>query len=80
MGQLAFLKMFLIVAIPLDVNDNRKHIHIFKKGQRHRNSLAKIWIESNGEKCIEIAYSKLSEKDNKMIIDALNDRFYYKAG
>ncbi len=73
MGQLAFLKMFLIVAIPLDVNDNRKHIHIFKRGQRHRNSLAKIWIESNGGKCIEIAYSKLSEKDNKMIIDALYD-------
>ena len=32
MGQLAFLKMFLIVSIPTDINDNRRHVHIFKKG------------------------------------------------
>lgn len=41
MGQLAFLKMFILVAISLDVNDNRRHIHVFKKGKRHQQSLAK---------------------------------------
>ena len=28
MGQLAFLKMFLLVSIPTDFNDNRRHVHI----------------------------------------------------
>ena len=39
MGQLAFLRMFILVAISLDVNDNRRHVHIFKKGMRHQHSL-----------------------------------------
>ena len=25
MGQLAFVKMFLLVSIPTDINDNRRH-------------------------------------------------------
>ena len=45
MGQLAFLKMFLLVSIPTDVNDNRRHVHVFKKGTRHMRSIAKILIE-----------------------------------
>ena len=53
MGQLAFIKMFLLVSIPTDVNDNRRHIHIFRKGGRHLYSVAKIWIERNGMKNIE---------------------------
>ena len=48
MGQLAFLKMFLLVSIPTDINDNRRHIHVFRKGTRHMRSIAKIWIEQNG--------------------------------
>ncbi len=72
MGQLAFIKMFILVAIPLDANDNRRHVHVFKKGGRHLRSVAKIWIESNGEKCIEIAESSLSAKDNKTIVDAID--------
>lgn len=72
MGQLAFLKMFLLVSIPTDINDNRRHVHVFKKGGRHLHSLAKIWIERNGEKCIEIAESQLSVKDNEMILQAID--------
>ena len=41
MGQLAFLRMFILVAISLDVNDNRRHVHVFSKGKRHQHSLAK---------------------------------------
>ena len=72
MGQLAFLRMFLLVSIPTDINDNRRHIHIFLKGTRHMRSVAKIWIEKNGEKNIEIAYSELSSKDNDLLIEAIN--------
>ena len=72
MGQLAFLKTFILVAIPLDVNDNRRHIHVFKKGSRHLRSVAKIWIEKNGEKCIEIAESELTTKENDMIVAAID--------
>ena len=72
MGQLAFIKMFILVAIPRDVNDNRRHVHVFKKGSRHLHSVAKIWIEQNGEKCIEIAESELSTKENKLIVDAID--------
>jgi hypothetical protein len=71
MGQLAFIKMFLLVSILTDVNDNRRHIHVFRKGGRHLHSVAKIWIERNGSKDIEIAESLLSAKDNAMLVAAL---------
>jgi hypothetical protein len=72
MGQLAFLRMFILVAISLDVNDNRRHVHVFMKGRRHQHSLAKIWIEKNGERCVEIAESELSARDNEMLVAAIN--------
>ena len=75
MGQLAFLRMFILVAISLDVNDNRRHVHVFYKGKRHQHSLAKIWIEKNGIQCVEIAESELSEKDNEMLIAAINNHW-----
>ena len=77
MGQLAFLRMFILVAISLDVNDNRRHVHVFKKGMRHQHSLAKIWIEKNGEQCVEIAESELSAKDNEMLIVAINNHWEF---
>ena len=72
MGQLAFLKMFILVAISLDLNDNRRHVHVFMKGKRHQHSVARIWIEKNGEQCVEIAESELSAKDNEMLVAAIN--------
>ena len=36
------------------------------------HSVAKIWIESNGSKCIEIAESELSAKENAMIVAAID--------
>ena len=56
----------------MDANDNRRHVHVFKKGMRHQHSLAKIWIESNGKQCVEIAESTLSSKDNEMLVAAIN--------
>jgi len=72
MGQLAFLRMFILVAISLDINDNRRHVHVFRKGLRHQHSLAKIWIEKNGEQCVEIAESELTAKENEMLVAAIN--------
>ena len=77
MGQLAFLKAFILVAMSIDANDNRRHVHVFQKGQRHLKSVAKIWIESNGEKCIEIAESTLSAKENKLLVDAIDRHWEY---
>ncbi len=77
MGQLAFLKMFLLVSIPTDINDNRRHIHVFRKGTRHMRSIAKIWIEQNGQKCVEIAESQLSAKDNEMIVNAIEKHWEF---
>ena len=72
MGQLAFLRMFILVSISADIKDNRRHVHVFKKGGRHRQSVAKIWIESDGHKCIKIAESQLSVRENKMIMNAID--------
>ncbi len=72
MGQLAFLKTFILVAISIDVNDNRRHVHVFRKGKRHQKSLAKIWIEAEGKRCVEVAESELSTKDNEMLVAAIN--------
>ena len=72
MGQLAFLRMFILVAISIDANDNRRHVHVFYRNGRHQRSVAKIWIEKNGEKCIEIAYSELSSKDNDLLVEAID--------
>lgn len=77
MGQLAFLGMFLLVSIPTDVNDNRRHIHVFRKGGRHLHSVAKIWIESNGSKCIEIAESELTTKENAVLLQAIDKHWEF---
>ena len=77
MGQLAFIKVFMLVSIPTDINDNRRHVHVFYRNGRHQRSVAKIWIEKDGKRCIEIADSKLSQKDNKMIMQAISNNWEY---
>ncbi len=71
MGQLAFIQMFMLVSLPIDINDNRRHVHVFRKGGRHLHSDAKIWIEKNGIPCVEIAESKLTSKDNRLLVEAI---------
>lgn len=77
MGQLAFLGMFLLVSIPSDINDNRRHIHVFKKGGRHLRSVAKIWIEKSGIPCVEIANLTLSPKENELLVKAIEDNWEF---
>ena len=64
--------MFLLVSIPTDINDNRRHVHVFRKGSRHLKSVAKIWIEADGLKCMEIAYPELSAKENELLLHAID--------
>lgn len=40
-------------------------------------SVAKIWIESDGQKCIEIAYSGLSGKENDMLVSAISKHWEF---
>ena len=72
MGQLAFLKAFILVVIPIDIKDNRRHVHVFRKVSRHLRSVAKIWIESGGVKCVEVAESELTAKENAMLVAAID--------
>lgn len=58
MGVIAIILSYYIVVNPIDRNDNRRHIHVYGV-RKHSvtNCLAKIWIESNGEKDIEVSYN-----------------------
>ena len=40
-------------------------------------SIAKIWIEQNGKKCVEIAESQLSAKDNEIIVAAIEKHWEF---
>lgn len=65
----------MLVVLPIDINDNRRHVHIFYRGKRDQECVAKFWIESNGEKCIEVAYSSLTSKENENLIDAISNNW-----
>ena len=75
MGKLALLLCFILSVFPADVNENRKHIHIVRRGRKnsHRgHTVAKIWIEKGGEKCIEIAWSELNATEEALILEAID--------
>lgn len=83
MGQLAllylFLKAYVLVSIPVDINENRRHIHVFPRlrGARGKHSVAKIWLESNGIPNVEIYESSLSKKENDLLAQIINDNWTY---
>jgi len=58
MGRIAFWITYLFYTLPSDAKDNRRHIHIFKGKGKHIQSLAKIWIEQNGEKILQFHITK----------------------
>ena len=75
MGKLAFILSFILSVFPSDANENRRHIHVVRRGSKksHRgDTVAKIWIEENGEKKIQVDWSKLSAADEVLIIEALD--------
>lgn len=75
MGKLAIILCFILSVFPADANENRRHIHVVKRGSKksHRgNTVAKIWIEQNGEKQIEVAWSELSSDDEAVITEFID--------
>lgn len=75
MGKIAFILCFILSVFPADANENRRHIHVVKRGDKrsHKgNTVAKIWIEENGEKKIEVDWSELSAEDEALIIEAID--------
>ena len=75
MGKLALFLCFILSVFPADAFENRRHIHIIRRGSKksHRgNTVAKIWIEENGIKKIEIAWSELSSAEETEILQAID--------
>ena len=77
MGKLAFILNFILAVFPSDATENRRHVHIIHKSKKrnktHRgNTVAKLWIEKDGVKCIEVDWSNLSAQEEADIIKAID--------
>lgn len=78
MGKLMILLYFILSVFPADASENRRHIHVVKRGSKksHRgDTVAKIWIEENGQKKIDIAWSLLTSDEEQTIIKAIDDHW-----
>ena len=78
MGKLMLLLYFILSVFPADATENRRHIHVVRRGRKksHRgDTVAKIWIEQNGEKKIEIAWSELTADEEAEILKAIDDHW-----
>ena len=75
MGKLMLLLYFILSVFPADATENRRHIHVVRRGSKrsHRgNTVAKIWIEENGEKKIEVAWSELTADEEALVIETID--------
>ena len=78
MGKLMLLLYFILSVFPADATENRRLIHVVRRGSKksHRgDTVAKIWIEQNGEKKIEIAWSELTADEEAEILNAIDDHW-----
>ena len=72
------LLCFILSVFPADATENRRHIHVVRRGSKksHRgDTVAKIWIEQNGEKKIEIAWSELTADEEAEILKAIDNHW-----
>jgi len=75
MGKLMLLLYFILSVFPADATENRRHINVVRRGSKksHRgDTVAKIWIEENGEKKIEVAWSELTADEEALIIQTID--------
>ena len=73
MGKLLLILQFILSVFPADKDENRRHVHVVRRGskQSHRgDTVAKIWIEENGAKKIEVAWSELTASEEQKILTA----------
>ncbi|MBR2888447.1 MAG: hypothetical protein IKB95_09495 [Bacteroidales bacterium] len=78
MGKLMLLMYFILSVFPADATENRRHIHVVRRGSKksHRgNTVAKIWIEENGQKKIEVAWSELNADEETEILKAIDEHW-----
>ena len=78
MGKLMLLLYFILSVFPADATENRRHIHVVRRGSKnsHRgDTVAKIWIEENGKKKIEVAWSELSTGEEAEVIKAIDEHW-----
>jgi len=72
------LLYFILSVFPADATENRRHIHVVRRGSKksHRgNTVAKIWIEENGAKKIEVAWSELSSDEEVEVLKAIDEHW-----
>lgn len=78
MGKLIYFLCFILSVFPTDANENRRHVHIIRRGDKKKHqgdTVAKIWIEENGQKKIEVAWSELNSSDEESIIKLIDNRW-----
>ena len=78
MGKLMLLLYFIFSVFPADATENRRHIHVVRRGSKksHRgDTVAKIWIEENGAKKIEVAWSELSSDEEVEVLKAIDEHW-----
>ena len=78
MGKLMLLLYFILSVFPADAMENRRHIHVVRRGSKksHRgNTVAKIWIEENGQKKIEVAWSDLNATEEAEVLKAIDEHW-----
>ena len=78
MGKLMFILCYILSVVPADKDENRRHVHVVRRGskQSHKgDTVAKIWIEKNGEKRIEVAWSELTASEERVIIRAIEEHW-----
>jgi len=78
MGKLMFLLYFILSVFPADATENRRHIHVVRRGSKksHRgDTVAKVWIEENRQKKIEIAWSELTSSEEEEVIKAIDEHW-----
>lgn len=78
MGKILYFLCFILSVFPTDVNENRRHIHVIRRGSKkshNGHTVAKIWIEENRQKKIEIEWSELSSDENKMLIELIDQNY-----
>lgn len=80
MGKIALILGFVIAVFPIDATENRRHVHVIcrgkKRNQRHKgNTVAKIWIEKNGVKSVEVDWSTLNSTEESKILHAINQNW-----
>lgn len=80
MGKILYFLCFILSVFPTDANENRRHIHVIRRGSKKAHigdTVAKIWIEENGEKKIEIAWSELTADEETDIVKVIDKHYNY---